>query len=68
MAHRRRGHPDPIVFEAALAPSGRKALTIDADMEAILTLAIPASDALQLVTRFPELMDRSFRVAIVQND
>jgi len=65
MAHRRRDRTDPIVFEASLVPSGRKALTIDADAEAILTLAIPATDALLLASRFAELMNCSFRVAIV---
>jgi hypothetical protein len=55
------------MFEAALVPSGRKALTLDADGEACLTLVIPASDALILATRFPELMDRSFIVSIGLN-
>ena len=64
MAHRRRDRTDPIVFEASLVPSGRKALTIDADAEAILTLAISATDALTVVSRFMDLMDRSFRVEI----
>ena len=45
-------------------PSGRKALTLDADGEAILTLAIPATDALLLTTRFMDLMDRAFVVSI----
>jgi hypothetical protein len=63
MAHRRRP-ADPLVFEAALVPAGRKALTLDADGEAILTLAIPATDALQVASRFNELMDRSFQVTL----
>lgn len=54
----------PLVFEAALVPAGRKALTLDADGEAILTLAIPATDALTVASRFHELMDRSFQVQI----
>jgi hypothetical protein len=66
MAHRRRDQPGPLIFEAALVPSGRKALTLDADGEAILTLAIPATDALLVVSRFAELMDCTFRVAIVR--
>ena len=66
MAHRRRDQPGPLIFEAALVPSGRKALTLDADGEAILTLAIPATDALSVVSRFAELMDCTFRVAIVR--
>ena len=53
------------MFEAALVPAGRKALTLDADGEATLTLVIPATDALILATRFTELMDRSFVVSIV---
>jgi hypothetical protein len=64
MAHRRRDQTGPLIFEAALVPSGRKALTLDADGEAILTLAIPATDALSVVSRFMELMDRSFVVSI----
>lgn len=68
MALRRRDQGDPLVFEAALVPSGRKALTLDADGEAILTLAIPATDALRVVSRFPELMDCAFHVAIVKDE
>lgn len=48
-------------------PAGRKALTLDADGEAILSLAIPASDALLVASRFPDLMDRSFMVTIAEN-
>jgi len=55
---------DSLVFEAALVPAGRKALTLDADGEAVLTLAIPATDALTVASRFNELMDRSFVVQI----
>lgn len=55
---------DVMMFEAALVPSGRKALTLDSDGEAILTLAIPATDALTVASRFYELMDRSFVVRI----
>lgn len=51
-------------FEAALVQSSRKALTLDCDGEAVLTLAIPASDAIILASRFIELMDRSFVVTI----
>jgi len=65
MAHRRRGRTDPIIFEAALVPAGRKALTLDAEGEATLTMVIPATDALLLIGRFPDLMDRTFQVAIV---
>lgn len=55
-----------VVFEACLVPSGRKALTLDADGEAILTLAVPASDAMKLVAIFPALMDTSFRVTLTR--
>lgn len=51
-------------FEAALVPSTRKALTLDADGEAVLTLVIPASDALRLWAEFPHLMNTSFHVRI----
>jgi len=57
----------PIVFEAALVPPGRKALTLDADGEATLTLVIPASDAMRLVSHFPRLMDCAFQVTIAVN-
>jgi len=61
----RKGQGDQdLRFEAALAGSGRKALTVDSDGEATLTLIIPATDALQIMTRFYELMDRSFVVTI----
>jgi len=53
-----------VTFEAALVPSGRKALTLDADGEAILTLAVPASDAMKVVAVFPRLMDTSFVVTL----
>lgn len=53
-----------VVIEASLVPSGRKALTLDADGEAILTLAIPASEAAKLTTVWPRLMDTSFLVSI----
>ena len=66
MAHRRRDTSGPLIFEAALVPAGRKALTLDADGEATLTLAIPATDALTVAARFLELMDCTFRVAIVR--
>lgn len=61
---RRRGETEPLRFEAALVPAGRKALTLDADGEATLTLVIPATDALVLATRFTELMDCAFTVTI----
>jgi hypothetical protein len=65
MASRRRKAPAcDLSFEAALVPSGRKALTLDADGEAVLTLAIPATDALIVASRFNDLMDRSFVVTI----
>ena len=64
MAHRRRPVASSLTFEAALVPSGRKALTLDADGEATLTLVIPATDALLVTSRFFDLMDRSFRVEI----
>lgn len=63
MAHRRR-EAAVLTFEAALVPAGRKALTLDADGEATLTLVIPATDALLLASRFRELCDRSFLVGI----
>lgn len=63
MAHRRR-EAAVLTFEAALVPAGRKALTLDADGEATLTLVIPATDALTVVSRFMELRDRSFLVAL----
>lgn len=63
MAHRRR-EAAVLTFEAALVPAGRKALTLDADGEATLTLVIPATDALTVVSRFFDLTDRSFRVEI----
>jgi hypothetical protein len=63
MGRRPKTAPD-LVFEAALVPAGRKALTLDADGEAVLTLAIPAMDAPGLVSRFSDLMDRSFTVQI----
>ena len=65
MASRRRKAPAcDLSFEAALVPSGRKALTLDADGEATLTLGIPATDALLVAARFFDLMDRSFMVTI----
>ena len=65
MASRRRKAPAcDLSFEAALVPSGRKALTLDADGEAVLTLAIPATDALIVASRFNDLMDRAFVVTI----
>jgi hypothetical protein len=64
MAHRRRAVSSSLTFEAALVPAGRKALTLDADGEATLTLVIPATDALLVTTRFLDLMDRSFVVSI----
>lgn len=51
-------------FEAALPPAPRKALQLDADGEAILTLAVPASDAQAIAERFTDLMDRSFVVTL----
>lgn len=63
MAHRRR-EAAVLTFEAALVPAGRKALTLDADGEATLTLVIPATDALTVVSQFRALLDRSFLVAI----
>lgn len=65
MARRRRESASAVLsFEAALVPAGRKALTLDADGEATLTLVIPATDALTVASRFNELMDRSFTVGI----
>lgn len=53
-----------VIFEAALVPSGRKALTLDSEGEVILSLAVPASEAMKLVGVFPKLMDTSFIVTI----
>ncbi len=64
MAHRRGRADSPLIFEAALVPAGRKALTLDADGEATLTLVIPATDALTVASRFAELMDTAFRVTL----
>jgi hypothetical protein len=63
-SRRRQARSDNLSFEAALVPSGRKALTLDADGEATLTLVIPATDALLVTSRFFDLMDRSFVVTI----
>ena len=64
MAHRRRDGCTSLSFEAALVPAGRKALTLDADGEATLTLVIPATDAPLVAARFFDLMDRSMQVTI----
>ena len=55
----------PIAFQAALAPSPRKTLSMDADGEVALTLIVPYTDATLLVSRWAELMDRTLLVAIV---
>lgn len=55
----------PIAFQAALAPSPRKTLSMDADGEVTLTLIVPYTDATMLVSRWSELMDRTLLVAIV---
>ena len=55
----------PIAFAAALAPSPRKTLSMDADGEVTLTLIVPYTDATLLVSRWSELMDRTLLVAIV---
>lgn len=53
-----------VTFEAAL-PTRGKALSIDADGEAVLVLTIPASDAPKIMAAYSDLQDRSFVVAFV---
>lgn len=37
---------------------------MDADGEVALTLVVPFTDAAELVSRWPELMDRELRVTV----
>jgi hypothetical protein len=45
-------------------PHGRKCLQLDAEGEAILTLAIPASHAKIITDNFERLQDTAFKVTI----
>ena len=53
----------PLSFAASFA-SGRKCLTLDTDGEAIITLAIPESDAPKVTEAFRHLRDVPFKVTI----
>ena len=56
---------EPIAFTAALAPSPGKALTLDAEGEARLTLVLSQRDAQVLLKEWPRLQDTSFHVVFV---
>ena len=54
-----------VAFEASLASRG-DCLKIDAEGEATLTLAIPASEAPSILGAYSSLQDRTFHVVIVE--
>lgn len=56
--------PEPVTFAAAL-PHGRAALSIDAEGEGHLVLAVPASEAHILTAAWSRLMDSELYVSIV---
>ena len=56
--------PAPIAFRAAL-PFGRQALSVDAEGEARLVLALSATEVPGLVTHWARLQDATLMVAIV---
>jgi hypothetical protein len=56
---------EPIAFTAALAPAPGKALTLDSEGEARLTLILSQQDAQSLLKEWPRLQDTSFHVVFV---
>jgi hypothetical protein len=62
---KRRGVGEPIAFTAALAPAPSKAISVDSDGEARLTLILSQQDAQVLLKEWPRLQDTSFHVVFV---
>lgn len=56
---------EPIAFTAALAPAPGKAITVDAEGEARLTLILSQQDAQVILKAWPRLQDTSFHVVCI---
>lgn len=63
----REAMPDPIAFLAAL-PSTSTALRVHGDGEALLTVAIPATEAHHVTGALPRLQGTAFYVTLVPQD